>query len=318
MEVEDAFKKSIFSSRFLFLKMDKYDLLEELGSGKFGTVRRATVKGKPDVSYAIKTIRLKNETARETFMTELAVQTGLSHPNVVRLIEWFRTDKMRRHIVLEFAPIEVFNLLDQRGRFGTDRTCRYILDVCRGLKYLHAQRVIHRDIKPENLLLDPNGIIKIADFGLSKRCVSNPMRADSICGTLDYLPPEMIREVIYDHRVDIWSTGVLAYEFLVGEAPFASKSKRKTRKRIDECKYTFPGYVPDEACVFVSKFIKVLPRDRITLDDVISDPWAKTQADSFVVVPETYFSDSDSSETDSSSDGSSDSESASHGVTSPA
>jgi serine/threonine protein kinase len=288
--------------RVSFLKrMDKYDLLEELGSGKFGTVHRATVKGHSEMSYAIKSIRLKNESARETFMTELAVQTGLSHPNVVKLIEWFRTDATHRHIVLEFAPIEVFNLLDQRGRFGVDRTCRYIIDVCKGLKYLHSQKIMHRDIKPENLLLDPNGVIKIADFGLSKRCVSNPMRAESICGTLDYLPPEMVREVIYDHRVDIWSTGVLAYEFLVGEAPFASKSKRKTRKRINEGKYTFPGFVPDDACVFVSKFIKILPRDRITLDDVISDPWAKAQADSFVVVPETYFSDSEGC---SSSDGS--------------
>lgn len=289
--------------------MDKYDVLEELGSGKFGTVHRAILKGHPDVSFAIKSIRLKNESARETFMTELAVQTGLSHPNVVKLIEWFRTDATHRHIVLEFAPIEVFNLLDQRGRFGVDRTCRYIVDVCKGLKYLHGQKIIHRDIKPENLLLDPNGVIKIADFGLSKRCLTNSMRAESICGTIDYLPPEMVREVIYDHRVDIWSTGVLAYEFLVGEAPFASKSKRKTRRRINEGKYTFPSYVPSEACEFVSKFLKVMPRERITLDAVISDAWAKKHADSFVVVPETYFSDSDSG-SDSDSDSDSDSMSA--------
>lgn len=284
--------------------MDKYDLCEELGSGKFGKVWRATVKGSPDQSVAIKSIKLKNETSRETFMTELAVQTGLNHPNVVKLIEWFRTGNVR-NIVLEFAPIEVFNLLEQRGRFGADRTCRYIIDVCKGLKYLHENRIIHRDIKPENLLLDPKGVIKIADFGLSKRCVSHPLRADSICGTNDYLPPEMVREVIYDHRVDIWSTGVLAYEFLVGESPFASRSKRKTRSRINEGRYTFPSFVCDEACVFVSKFLKVMPRDRITLDAVISDAWATAQASTFVVVPESYFSDSESeseSESESSTD----------------
>jgi serine/threonine protein kinase len=284
--------------------MDKYDLCELLGSGKFGKVWRATVKGQSDKSVAIKCIKLKNETSRETFMTELAVQTGLNHPNVVKLIEWFRTGNVR-NIVLEFAPIEVFNLLDQRGRFGVDRTCRYIIDVCKGLKYLHENRIIHRDIKPENLLLDPNGVIKIADFGLSKRCVSHPLRADSICGTNDYLPPEMVREVIYDHRVDIWSTGVLAYEFLVGEPPFASRSKRKTRQRINEGRYTFPSFVGEDACIFVSKFLKVLPRDRITLSDVISDTWATAQASTFVVVPETYFSDSEESESSSDSDGSS-------------
>ena len=280
--------------------MDKYDLHEELGAGKFGTVYRATDKGVSDVSLAIKSIKLKNETSRETFMTELAVQTGLNHPNVVKLIEWFRTGKVR-HIVFEYAPIEIFNLLDQRGRFGVERTCRYVVDVCKGLKYLHDNRIIHRDIKPENLLLDPNGVIKIADFGLSKRCMSHPLRADTICGTNDYLPPEMVREVLYDHRVDIWSTGVLAYEFLVGTAPFASHSKRKTRKRINEGKYTFPSWVDEDACVFVSKFLKVLPRERITLDAVISDTWAKGKADAFVVVPETYFSDSDTDSESSSS-----------------
>jgi len=287
--------------------MDKYDLYEELGAGKFGTVYRATAKGAPDVSLAIKSIRLKNETSRETFMTELAVQTGLNHPNVVKLIEWFRTGKVR-HIVFEFAPIEIFNLLDQRGRFGLERTCRYVIDVCQGLKYLHDNRIIHRDIKPENLLLDPNGVIKIADFGLSKRCVSQPLRADTICGTNDYLPPEMVREITYDHRVDIWSTGVLAYEFLVGTAPFASHSKRKTRKRINEGKYSFPSWVDDEACVFVSKFLKVMPRERITLEGVITDPWAKRKADAFVVVAETYFSDDDESESESETEKSGSSE----------
>jgi serine/threonine protein kinase len=274
--------------------MDKYLVFEELGSGKFGKVSRAVLKDDPDEqSFAIKTIKFKNQIARETFASEVSVQSTLSHPNIVRMYEWFRTADKLRHIVLEFAPIEVYNLLEERGRFSTARTSRYIIDVCKGLQYLHANNIMHRDIKPENLLLDPHGVIKIADFGLSKRCES-PMRADSICGTNDYLPPEMVREVTYDHRVDIWSTGVLAYEFLVGNAPFASKSKTKTRKRINKGVYQFPRFVSFEACTFVSKFLQVIPRHRITLEAAIADAWANEQAKSFVVVPESYLDTSDS------------------------
>jgi len=91
---------------------------------------------------------------------------------------------------------------------------QYIHSIAHALKYLHKKHVIHRDIKPENLLLSIKGEVKIADFGWSVHAPS--ARRETLCGTLDYLPPEMIERKKHDHSVDIWSLGVLTYEFLCG------------------------------------------------------------------------------------------------------
>jgi len=95
------------------------------------------------------------------------------------------------------------------------------------LSYLHSKHIIHRDIKPENLLLGLNGDLKIGDFGWSVHAPGN--RRKTFCGTLDYLPPEMVEGREYDERVDYWSLGVLCYEFLCGVAPFEDSGYKGER-----------------------------------------------------------------------------------------
>ena len=101
--------------------------------------------------------------------------------------------------------------------------------------------MIHRDIKPENLLLDMKGDLKIADFGWSVHAPSS--RRATMCGTLDYLPPEMIEGNLHDENVDLWSLGILCYEFLVGKPPFESESHAETHQRIVRVDLKFPSHV---------------------------------------------------------------------------
>jgi aurora kinase len=109
----------------------------------------------------------------------------------------------------------------------------------KALIYLHRKHVIHRDIKPENLLLGTNGELKIADFGWSVHAPSN--RRQTLCGTLDYLPPEMVEGKDHDEKVDLWSLGVLCYEFLFGKPPFEDASSYKgTYRRIAQVDLRFP------------------------------------------------------------------------------
>jgi len=136
--------------------------------------------------------------------------------------------------------------------------------------------VIHRDIKPENLLLSSNGDVKIADFGWSVH-VANNSRRNTLCGTLDYLPPEMVGEQIkpYDHAVDIWSLGVLMFEFLFGIPPFEAVEHDETYRKIGNVELTFPETVPisREAKDLVLKLLQKEPEKRLPLEKFITHPW---------------------------------------------
>lgn len=116
---------------------------------------------------------------------------------------------------------------------------QYVAQLAGALHYCHTKHVIHRDIKPENLLVGLDGELKIADFGWSVHAPSSRRR--TLCGTLDYLPPEMIEGKEHDQNVDIWSLGVLLYELLVGRPPFEAEGNTETYKRITKVDLQFPS-----------------------------------------------------------------------------
>ncbi|KFY95234.1 hypothetical protein V498_03458 [Pseudogymnoascus sp. VKM F-4517 (FW-2822)] len=142
------------------------------------------------------------------------------------------------------------------------------------LKYLHKKHVIHRDIKPENILMGIHGEIKISDFGWSVHAPNN--RRQTMCGTLDYLPPEMLKpgsgDNWYGEKVDLWSLGVLTYEFLVGEAPFED-TMIMTQRRITRADMTVPSFVSPEAKDLIKRLLVLDPEKRIQLDQVLQHPW---------------------------------------------
>jgi aurora kinase len=152
-------------------------------------------------------------------------------------------------LILEFAGKgELYKLLRKENRFPEWKAAQYIAQMAAALKYLHKKHVMHRDIKPENILVGIHGEIKISDFGWSVHAPNN--RRNTMCGTLDYLPPEMLKpgsaENYYNEKVDLWSLGVLTYEFLVGEAPFED-TPIITQRRIARGEMTVPGFVSPEA-----------------------------------------------------------------------
>jgi serine/threonine protein kinase len=146
------------------------------------------------------------------------------------------------------------------------------------LKYLHSKRVIHRDIKPENILIGLKGELKISDFGWSVHAPN--ARRQTLCGTLDYLPPEMVEGREHDHLVDLWSLGVLLYEFLVGAPPFEDQSGyRATYRRIAKVDLKIPDTVSGEAGDLIRSLLKHDPENRISLDNVLKHPWIVKHCD---------------------------------------
>ena len=214
--------------------MNDFDVGAPLGRGKFGRVFLAREKN-THYMVALKTL-YKNELMKSRVekqaLREIEIQSHLRHPHILQLFTYFH-DTKRIYLVLEFAAKgELYKELKRQPheRFNEHLSAKYTYQVADALEYCHKNNVIHRDIKPENLLLTHNGDIKLADFGWSVHAPSN--KRNTMCGTLDYLPPEMVSGERYDIFVDHWCLGILCYEFLVGRPPFLSDNSEETYAKI--------------------------------------------------------------------------------------
>ncbi len=227
-----------------------FEIGRPLGKGKFGRVYLARERSSGFVC-ALKVLH-KNELQQgkveKQVRREVEIQSHLRHPNILQLYGHFH-DSKRVFLILEFAGKgELYKHLRRENRFPEWKAAQYIAQMAAALKYLHKKHVMHRDIKPENILVGIHGEIKISDFGWSVHAPNN--RRNTMCGTLDYLPPEMIKpgsqDNYYNEKVDLWSLGVLTYEFLVGEAPFED-TPVMTQRRIARGEMTVPSFVSPEA-----------------------------------------------------------------------
>ena len=227
-----------------------FEIGKPLGKGKFGRVYLAKERSSGFVC-ALKVLHkseLQQGKVEKQTRREIEIQKNLRHPNILRLYGHFH-DSKRVFLILEFAGKgELYKHLRRENKFPEWKAAQYIAQMAAALKYLHKKHVMHRDIKPENILVGIHGEIKISDFGWSVHAPNN--RRNTMCGTLDYLPPEMIKpgsqENYYSQQVDLWSLGVLTYEFLVGEAPFED-TPVMTQRRIARGEMTVPPFVSAEA-----------------------------------------------------------------------
>ncbi|XP_071823589.1 aurora kinase C-like [Apostichopus japonicus] len=250
-----------------------FDIGRPLGKGKFGNVYLAREK-QTEFIVALKVLfksQLQKCQVEHQLRREIEIQSHLRHQHILRLYGYFH-DETRIYLILEYAPKgEVYKNLQKCRRYDDATAAKYMGQLAEALKYCHSRKVIHRDIKPENLLLGITGDIKIADFGWSVHAPSS--RRTTMCGTLDYLPPEMVEGKSHDEKVDLWSLGVLCYEFLVGKPPFETASNTETYRKITKVDYTFPSYVSEGARDLIRKLLVHNPSKRLTMEGICHHSW---------------------------------------------
>ncbi|KAK4530255.1 hypothetical protein CCYA_CCYA03G1112 [Cyanidiococcus yangmingshanensis] len=259
--------------------LSDFEIGRPLGRGKFGNVYLAREK-RTRYIVALKVLfksQLQKAGVEHQLRREIEIQSHLRHPNILRLFGYFH-DETRVFLILEYAGRgELYRELQRCGRFSERRTATYIAQLAHALHYCHNKHVIHRDIKPENLLLGIYGELKIADFGWSVHAPQS--RRNTLCGTLDYLPPEMVEGSPHDAHVDIWSLGVLTYEFLVGNPPFEAQSHEETYRRIARVDLRFPPGVSTGARDLIRRLLVRDPAQRLPLEAVLKHSWIQANAE---------------------------------------
>ncbi len=204
-----------------FEQIGKYKVTGKLGQGSFGVV----YKGRDDYlkrDVAIKVCSVEDENLRKRFQREGQISAKLTHRSIVTVYE-AGSERGIPYLVQEMLSGEdLSRLVKRQDAVAPALKLDYLLQVAGGLDYAHAEGVIHRDIKPGNIRVLGDGRIKIMDFGIAKLASAETQltRKGVTMGTASYLPPEQIRGVELDHRADIFSFGVLAYELLTFERPF--------------------------------------------------------------------------------------------------
>mmetsp|Transcript_5233 Transcript_5233/g.8007 ORF Transcript_5233/g.8007 Transcript_5233/m.8007 type:complete len:312 (+) Transcript_5233:151-1086(+) len=265
--------------------IEDFEIGRCLGKGKFGNVYLARTKADRRV-VALKVLfkeEIEKSELQHQLKREVEIHHRIKHDNVVRLFAYFH-DATRVYLVLEYVSGgELFSELrnSPSGRFTEERASEVIRQLVSALAQCHKLRVVHRDIKPENILVTKDGKIKLADFGWSVASATarEEMKRQTLCGTLDYLPPEMVAEQTYDERVDIWMTGVLMYEMLVGTAPFAAPGVDETYDKVEECSYSLPPDISSEAKELVKALLVKDPRERLwPIKHVLLHPWITKHA----------------------------------------
>jgi len=211
----------------------------------------------------------KNQLSKQ-MQREVDILYSLKHPHIICLHFDF-SDGECQYLGMEYA--EGGNMAQELslvGKFDLQTSAQYFHETCDALDYLHHQpdKVIHRDIKPENILLDANDHVKLADFGWA-----NLMDVDlrgTFCGTLDYLPPEMIMGTGHDESADMWNMGVLMYEMAIGKSPFAGATKEIICRNIVTVNLSFPDTCSDKDLKhLISSLLKKKSKERLTVRDAM-------------------------------------------------
>jgi serine/threonine protein kinase len=236
------------------LSLASFELGVTLGTGSFGRVRFGTHKA-TGTHWAIKMLK-KAEVVRlqqvEHMISEKNILNKMDHPFIVRLAGTFQ-DPRYLYLALEYiVGGEFFTHLRKAGRLDNNAARFYAAQITLIFEYLHSQDFIYRDLKPENLLLDAQGFIKITDFGFAKRVA---FKTYTLCGTPEYIAPEVLLNKGHGKGVDWWTLGILVFEMLAGQPPFVDDDPMGIYQQILAGKINFPRFFDRQAKSIIKKLL---------------------------------------------------------------
>ncbi|CAD8068434.1 unnamed protein product [Paramecium sonneborni] len=260
------------------VSLKDFEFIRCIGVGGFSKVYLVREK-KTGLFYAMKLIEKKpimQQNKQNIIQNERDIMFNLNHPFIVKMQYAFES---RRYLVfvLEYCSGgELFYLLRKVKRMSEEEAFFYFAEICLGMKNLHDNNIIYRDIKPENILIDFDGHVRIADFGLSKPHMENEDVAYSFCGSPEYMAPEMLLKQGHTFQLDLYCLGALLYELITGLPPFYSRNTDEIYQKILNQKLSFPSQIPMSSLLkdLLSNLLAKTPKKRIdNIDSLLKHPW---------------------------------------------
>ena len=246
------------------ISMNDFQPLKLVGKGSFGKVILVKYFENNKI-YAMKILKKEEIIKRKQInhtKTERLILEKLNHPFIAKLKFAFQ-DEQKLYLVTEFMQGgELYFHLKRNSYFKEKAVKFYTSQILLAIEYLHNNGYIYRDLKPENILIDKDGNVKLTDFGLSKMVLNDKSTTDTICGTPEYLAPEIFRQQSYTKCVDWFSFGILLYEMICGNFPFKLKN-RKIEENTYDTKIEYPEKMSMEARDTIGKLLQIDPEKRL-------------------------------------------------------
>uniref|UniRef100_A0A671QZY1 protein kinase C n=1 Tax=Sinocyclocheilus anshuiensis TaxID=1608454 RepID=A0A671QZY1_9TELE len=256
-EDNQVLKVSLYGVYILFhrreegMQMEDFNCISVLGRGHFGKVLLAEFR-RTEKLYAIKALKKGDVVTRDevdSLICEKRIFETINvsrHPFLVNLYGCFQTPD---HVcfVMEYSPGGDLMTHIHNSIFSERQARFYSACVLLGLEFLHQNRIVYRDLKLDNLLMDSDGFVRIADFGLCKEGMGHGDRTSTFCGTPEFLAPEVLTDSTYTRAVDWWGLGVLIYEMLVGESPFPGDDEEEVFDSIVNDEVRYPRFLSPES-----------------------------------------------------------------------
>ena len=268
-----------------------YKVIQQLGEGSFG--KAFLCKRESDDSLCvIKQILIEglDKKEKDDVLNESIILAKLDHLNIIKFFEVFESNKPKHmvNIVTEYADggdlsEKIKEKKNKNNNFTESEILDYFTQICLAIKHIHEKKIIHRDLKSGNIFLMKNGLVKLGDFGISKRFQKTMDKAKTFIGTPYYLSPEIINGKPYDSKSDIWSLGVLLYEMMTFKMPFNANSLPMLSVKIMRGQYIPPPTIyTKDLRELVTKCLTVEPKNRPSIQEILRMPIIQNRIRSFL------------------------------------
>uniref|UniRef100_A0A8C5M200 Serine/threonine-protein kinase PLK4 n=1 Tax=Leptobrachium leishanense TaxID=445787 RepID=A0A8C5M200_9ANUR len=257
-------------------RIEDFKVLNLLGKGSFACVYRAQ-SNNTGIEVAIKMIdkkAMQKVGMVQRVRNEVEIHCQLKHPTILELYNYFE-DSNYVYLILEMCHNgEMNRFLKNRKQSFSEKEARHFMEqIVKGMLYLHSHGILHRDLTLSNLLLSSDMNLKIADFGLATQLKMPNEKHFTMCGTPNYIAPEIATRSAHGLESDVWSLGCMLYTFLVGRPPFDTDTVKNTLNKVVLADYEMPNFFSREAKDLIYKLLRKNPADRISLSSVLDHPF---------------------------------------------